>query len=222
MSLWGEIALDGARRSVTVEREYPATRAELWGALTEPERLARWIGAYYESRRTASTSRWAAPTSTRWWPAGCWPASRSADILVTWRFSGEGAVEADTELEAMHLGCAGTAAYCSRWSTGAVQAVTAAVYGAGWQDVLTHLARALGAEPTPQEADGYQGGAADPAAFDAALEEYRVREAALVAGETERVDGRSGVRLDACWMRRSTTSGTPSRCPTGSGAGSGR
>ena len=46
MTIFGNLALDGARRTVTVEREYTTTAADLWSALTEPERIARWIGRY--------------------------------------------------------------------------------------------------------------------------------------------------------------------------------
>ncbi|WP_433862498.1 hypothetical protein [Streptomyces sp. L7] len=103
-----------------------------------------------------------------------------------------------------------------------MQAVTASVYGAGWQDVLTHLARELGAEASPQEHDGYLGEAADPAAFDAALGEYRSAEASLVAATMTREGSARRCRSSASSMRPSTTSGTPSPCPTALAAGCGR
>jgi uncharacterized protein YndB with AHSA1/START domain len=121
----------------------------------------------------------------------CEPGSH---LLVSWRFAGAGETEAETELEAT-IEPTGTASAILRLNHRRVQAVTASVYGAGWQDVLTHLARELGASTSAEEHDGYLGGAADPAAFDEALADYRMAEAALVAGETERVDGLSGVRL---------------------------
>jgi uncharacterized protein YndB with AHSA1/START domain len=193
MTLWGQLALDGARRSVTVEREYPAAAAELWAALTEPERLARWIGRY---EPTADGFRLAmggpdtdAVVEGR--VLACEPGRR---LLVSWRFSGEGQTEAETELEAV-IQEAGEGHVVLTLTHRRVQAVTAAVYGAGWQDVLTHLARALGAEASPQEHDGYLGEAADPAAFDAALDEYRREEAALVAATMTRAGDRSAVAL---------------------------
>ncbi|WP_348786931.1 SRPBCC domain-containing protein [Leifsonia sp. NPDC080035] len=193
MSLWGEIALDGARRVVTVEREYPATRAELWSALTEPRRLERWIGRYTETdggfRLEMGGPDVDAVVTGR--VLACEPQRR---ILISWLFSGAGETEAETELEAT-LADAGEGHVLLTLTHRRVQAVTASVYGAGWQDVLTHLARALGAEPSPEETDGYAGGAADPAAFDAALGEYRSREAVLVAGSMQREGERSGVRI---------------------------
>ena len=193
MTLWGELALDGPRRSVTVEREYPATPAELWAALTEPERLARWIGRY---EQTADGFRLAmggpdADAVVDGRVLACEPDRR---LLVTWRFRGAGQVEAPTELEAV-IEPAGEGRVLLTLTHRRVQAVTASVYGAGWQDVLTHLARELGAEASPQEHDGYLGEAADPAAFDAALDEYRSREAALVAATMTREGERSAVSL---------------------------
>jgi uncharacterized protein YndB with AHSA1/START domain len=49
----GVLRPDGARRAVRFERLYPATPEELWSAVTEPERLRRWLapgGATLEPR----------------------------------------------------------------------------------------------------------------------------------------------------------------------------
>lgn len=194
MTLWGEIALDGARRSVTVQREYPATAAELWAALTEPERLERWIGRFEPTadgfRLEMGGQQADAVVDGR--VLACEPERR---LLVTWRFSGAGESEAPTELEAT-IAATSADRVLLTLSHRRVQAVTASVYGAGWQDVLTHLARALGGEATPQEHGGYLGEAADPAAFDAALDDYRRQEAGLVSATIERTADRSAVALE--------------------------
>jgi uncharacterized protein YndB with AHSA1/START domain len=39
----GQLRADGERRAVRFERRYDATPAEVWSALTEPERLGRWL-----------------------------------------------------------------------------------------------------------------------------------------------------------------------------------
>ena len=39
----GQLRVDGDRRAVRFERRYEATPAEVWSALTEPARLARWL-----------------------------------------------------------------------------------------------------------------------------------------------------------------------------------
>ncbi|QNE35002.1 SRPBCC domain-containing protein [Leifsonia shinshuensis] len=193
MTLWGELALDGPRRSVTVEREYPATPAELWAALTEPERLARWIGRY-EGTPDGFRLAMGGPDADAVVDGRVLTCEPERRLLVTWRFTGDGQVEAPTELEAV-IEPAGEGRVLLTLTHRRVQAVTAAVYGAGWQDVLTHLARELGADASPQEHDGYLGEAADPAAFDAALDEYRSAEAALVAATMTREGERSAVSL---------------------------
>ncbi|MFF1633698.1 SRPBCC domain-containing protein [Leifsonia sp. NPDC058248] len=194
MTIWGDIALDGARRSVTVEREYPATVAELWSALTEPERLAHWIGRYTadgdDYRIELGRADGEAIAAGR--VLSCEP---ERSIRVSWRFSGGGDEEAETEL-AVELEPVGSDRARLTLSHRRVQAVTAAVYGAGWEDVLTHLAREVGGDPSPVNELGYVGEAADPAAFDAALDEYRREEAGLVAARMIRDDGRSGVHLE--------------------------
>lgn len=194
MTLWGEIALDGARRSVTVQREYPATTAELWAALTEPERLARWIGRF-EPTAEGFRLEMGGPEADAVVDGRVLACEPERRLLVTWRFSGAGEAEAATELEATITATSADRVLLTL-SHRRVQAVTASVYGAGWQDVLTHLARALGGEATPQEHDGYLGDAADPAAFDAALDDYRRQEAGLVAATIDRTGDRSAVALE--------------------------
>jgi uncharacterized protein YndB with AHSA1/START domain len=39
----GRLRVDGDRRAVRFERRYEASPAEVWSALTEPNRLARWL-----------------------------------------------------------------------------------------------------------------------------------------------------------------------------------
>jgi uncharacterized protein YndB with AHSA1/START domain len=194
VTIWGDIALDGAHRSVTVEREYAATTAELWSALTEPERLAHWIGRYSadgdEYRIELGNAGGQAIAAGR--VLAC-DAERS--IRVGWRFSGGGEEEAETELE-VAIEPVGDDRARLTLSHRRVQAVTAAVYGAGWEDVLTHLARELGGDPSPVNELGYVGEAADPAAFDAALEEYRREEAGLVPATMIRDGALSGVHLE--------------------------
>jgi uncharacterized protein YndB with AHSA1/START domain len=47
----GTVTIDGDRRAVRFERAYDATPEELWGALTLPEQLARWLApAEFEPR----------------------------------------------------------------------------------------------------------------------------------------------------------------------------
>jgi hypothetical protein len=45
MTGFGAISLDGSVAAVRFERWYAASAAELWAALTDPERMRRWLGA---------------------------------------------------------------------------------------------------------------------------------------------------------------------------------
>ena len=42
-TLQGALRPDADRLAVRFERRYPATPAEVWSAITEPERVARWL-----------------------------------------------------------------------------------------------------------------------------------------------------------------------------------
>jgi uncharacterized protein YndB with AHSA1/START domain len=39
----GQLRLEGERRGIRFERRYDAAPQEVWSALTEPERMARWL-----------------------------------------------------------------------------------------------------------------------------------------------------------------------------------
>ena len=43
MTLQGALRPDADRLAVRFERRYPATPAEVWSAITEPERIGRWL-----------------------------------------------------------------------------------------------------------------------------------------------------------------------------------
>ena len=192
MTIFGDISLDGPRRTVTVEREYATTTADLWSALTEPERLERWLGQYTADGddggyRLQMGGGFPVVTGR---VLGCEPEKR---IVVLWLFTGE----AEAKLEADLL-AHGDGHVVLTLTHRRAQAVNAAVWGAVWEDVFTHLDRELSGEQGPGDLGdrGYAGEAADPAAFDAALEEYRRREAGLTPARMLRADGRSGVHLE--------------------------
>ncbi|WP_223694804.1 SRPBCC family protein [Leifsonia poae] len=194
MTIWGEIALDGARRTVTVEREFAASASELWSALTDPERLARWIGRYeaYEGGYRLRMGGPGVDAIVLGRVIDCEPERR---IVIAWQFSRSGENEGETEVE-VSVSSVGDDRSRLTLVHRRVQAVTASVYGAGWEDALTHLSREVGDERSSVGELGYVGGAADPAAFDAALDEYRRVEAALVPASTVRVEAGSGVHLE--------------------------
>ncbi|MEO6115552.1 MAG: SRPBCC family protein [Pseudolysinimonas sp.] len=45
MERWAEITSDGPRRVVTLEREFRTDPADLWQAITDPERAGRWLAS---------------------------------------------------------------------------------------------------------------------------------------------------------------------------------
>lgn len=45
MERWAEITSDGARRVVTLEREFRTDPADLWQAITDPARAGRWLAS---------------------------------------------------------------------------------------------------------------------------------------------------------------------------------
>lgn len=187
MTIFGDIALDGARRTVTVQREYTATASDLWAALTEPARIARWIGRYTAGGDGYRLEMGDGSGVVTGRVLACEQEER---IRLLWRFGGEG----ETDL-LLTLAPHGAEHVILTLTHRRVQAITASVYGAGWEDVFVHLDREVrGGQDLSDR--GYLGEAAEPAAFDAALEEYRRREAELTAGRTIREGGRSAVHLE--------------------------
>ncbi|MDX6283506.1 MAG: hypothetical protein QOH03_4577 [Kribbellaceae bacterium] len=51
------VTRSGERRTVRLRRPYAATPADLWSACTEPERVARWIGALAGDRTIGGEMR---------------------------------------------------------------------------------------------------------------------------------------------------------------------
>jgi uncharacterized protein YndB with AHSA1/START domain len=45
MTDFGIISLDGSMATVRFERRYAASAQELWSALTDADRMRRWLGA---------------------------------------------------------------------------------------------------------------------------------------------------------------------------------
>ena len=49
----GQVDHDGDRRTLRLTRTFRAPIEDVWAAVTEPERLARWIGTFTGIRPTA-------------------------------------------------------------------------------------------------------------------------------------------------------------------------
>ncbi|MBO3084306.1 SRPBCC family protein [Cellulomonas fengjieae] len=159
----GEVLVRGARREVAFTRVLGAPPADVWAALTVPERVARWIGDL-ETSGDEYVLTFPDPGSPRTHGRVlvCEPTSR---LVVTWTHETEAPGEVEivlvahghgTELHLVHRD---------------LQAVGAAEYGAGWHELLDVLADAVG---FPVET---------PQPFADVLPRYRRLEAAGVAGE---------------------------------------
>jgi uncharacterized protein YndB with AHSA1/START domain len=138
MTGFGTVSVDGSAAAVRFERWYAAPAAELWSVLSDPERMARWLGAevYIEA-----------------WMGGAvalrWPGGEQMDGVITvfepdrvleytWRESTLG-VESVVRFELRPQG-SGTVLVLEH--TG-VPAGQAAGFGAGWHGHLDALAATL-------------------------------------------------------------------------------
>lgn len=159
----GEVLVRGPRRELVFSRVLSSSPADVWAALTVPERVGRWIGQLEVTGQDyVLTFPDAGHPQTRGRVLVCEPTSR---LVVTWTHEDEAPGELEvalrvhghgTELRLVHRD---------------LRAVGASVYGAGWHGLLDALAGALG-RPV-----------ADAQPFAALLSRYRTLEAAGVAGE---------------------------------------
>lgn len=134
MDIWGNVLADGPRRTVELHRDLAVEPAEVWSALTEPDRVARWIGALEVS----------GPDYVLTFPGGsqaqgaiqdCEPPHR---LGVTWSYDGEPVSELRVTLAANGSGCTLTLVH------GGLAAIGGAAYGARWEDFLGAMAEELG------------------------------------------------------------------------------
>jgi uncharacterized protein YndB with AHSA1/START domain len=146
MTDFGMVSVDGQAAAVRFERWYAAEAAELWGALTEPARMARWLGAevHIEARVGGAVSlRWAGGEEMD----GVITVLEPGRVLAyTWREPALG-VESVVRFE-LRPADSGTVLVLEH--TG-VPAGQAAGFGAGWHGHLDALAGTLaGQDIDPQ------------------------------------------------------------------------
>ena len=150
---FGFLTAEGARARVRFERVLAAPPQELWSALTDPERAARWLGRLDGDLRVGGAYRLdMSPESED--PASdratgtvlvCEPPSR---LVVTWRFPGEDPSEVEASVAAR--GARSVLILEHRQLSRA----SARAYGAGWHTCLDHLGLLL-AGREPQRTDRY-------------------------------------------------------------------
>lgn len=182
MTIMGNIRLDGARRIVTVSRELSASRAEVWDAIVDPDRMARWLGRLERNGDrfvlTMSSSNDQSATGE------ILVCTRPERIEASWSHGAEPETLVQADLEQTDGGTRLTLTHRR------MPAVKAAEYGADWEDFLTGLAALLGA------GSGGEGDATgDAPDAGAAYREYREQEAALVRGRLARDGNGTSVHL---------------------------
>jgi uncharacterized protein YndB with AHSA1/START domain len=139
-TLQGALRPDTDRLAVRFERRYPATPAEVWSAVTEPERISRWLApaTLVEDRRyrldfgdghvtTGEVETCDAPRS----------------LVVTWDFPDEPTSRVSVEIRPD-----GDGAVLVLDHTRLPQNQGAG-YGAGWEAHLATLEAQLSGEPVP-------------------------------------------------------------------------
>lgn len=135
----------GGGASVTFRRSYPTDPADLWDAVTTPERLARWLGPVlgdltpggaYELRMGADEPD--ADQNATGVVRSCDP---PRSFAVEWRFPGEEPSEVEVRVEA---GAPGEGAVLVLVHT-RLEDGQAIGYGAGWHTSLDQLADHLAA-----------------------------------------------------------------------------
>jgi len=167
MERWGDLETDGARLAVTIEREFPTDPADLWQAITDPERAGRWLGSLaLEGDKV--TIGFAGGSSRSGQVLECDSPHRLRVVLDP------GSTEESFLVATLEATAAGTK--LSMHQDG-LPPIRAALFTAGWQ----HHAELL---------DAATGGSAGETAFPELLPAYRQEEARAVAGRiTTTADG---------------------------------
>lgn len=136
MSELGRIEPDGSRRTIRFERRYDASPAEVWAALTEPDRLARWLAPATIDRQVGGRMRVDFGDDV---VTGAVLRLQPEELLeLEWRFPGE--EESVVRFELAPDGD-GTLLMLEHRALGAEQATG---YGAGWHAHLDRLGDLLG------------------------------------------------------------------------------
>jgi uncharacterized protein YndB with AHSA1/START domain len=136
--LEGVLRLDGDRRAVRFERAYAAGPAELWSALTEPDRVRRWLGAEVTGGRIEPggefTFRWSPDDDEQTARCRVLTFDPPRTFELSWGFTGEPDSVVRIELAAAPAG--GTLLTLDHRLMPTNQA---SGYGAGWHAYLDAL-----------------------------------------------------------------------------------
>ncbi|WP_460468562.1 SRPBCC domain-containing protein [Calidifontibacter terrae] len=128
------------QRSLSVQRDYLTDPADLWAALTHPERLARWFGTLRTIPSGVADSFVAALSDEPGDVASgeilvCAPAQH---LACSWTYGDEPTGRIDAVIQPVATGTRLLLLHSG------VQGSSVADYGAGWEGMLGELARSLG------------------------------------------------------------------------------
>jgi len=98
----GVLTSDAHGTTVRFERTYPTSRDDLWAALTDPERVARWLGPVYGDLRTGGSFELRmgddAPGGDQNATGEVLACDAPHGFAVTWAFPGEVATRVEASL----------------------------------------------------------------------------------------------------------------------------
>lgn len=143
-SVLGALRLGGGEASVTFRRRYPTDAADLWEAVTSPERLARWLGPVRGDLRPGGAYELRMGADEPGSDQNATGVVRSCDpprsFAVEWCFPGERPSEVEVRVEPAEAGEQGGAGAVLVLVHTRLEDRQAIGYGAGWHTALDQLA----------------------------------------------------------------------------------
>jgi len=173
MERWLDLTADGARRVVTLEREFRTDPADLWQAITDPVRAARWLASLTIDGDDVALG----------FDGGAGRAGKIVECDAPRRLRlvlEPGLVDESHLVVTLEPTNAGTKLVMQQ---DGLPPIRAALYAGGWQHHAERLDAALG-------------GPADETALPQLVPSYREAEAAAVAGWITKTDDGSQVELE--------------------------
>ena len=140
---------DDERWTIVLERDYEHPREDVWACWTEPDRLARWLGAIDRQPAVGETVRMGmAPDGEATQDVQLQECTPQDSLTVRWGGFGEG----ESQVRATFSDAPGSPGTRVRLEHSGLRARGAWSYGAGWGEVM-HLAALAVADPGFDAAD---------------------------------------------------------------------
>ena len=140
----GLLSTSGEHARLQFERTYPTTPADLWEAVTDPQRLSRWLGTV---TRDGDQYRIVLGDGADEWAEGelvdCWAPHA---YTVTWDYPGESGSRVTVTVTAGQE----PGAACLALVQEDLSAEQGAGYGAGWHAYLDRLDAHVDGRPLPE------------------------------------------------------------------------